>query len=70
MLQDQGSKCKLCLTDKPLGPRNSFVVDHCHETGKVRGLLCNHCNTGIGKLHDDPELLEKAAAYIKSGGII
>lgn len=70
MLVDQNHKCKLCNTDKPLGPRNTFVVDHCHKTGKVRGLLCNHCNTGLGKLQDDPELLQKAADYVKSGGII
>ncbi|MDF0679191.1 MAG: endonuclease VII domain-containing protein, partial [Nitrosomonas sp.] len=63
MLEDQGHRCKLCGTDEPKGNRNTFVVDHCHLTGKVRGLLCNHCNTGIGKLHDDPELLMKAADY-------
>ncbi len=70
MLKDQNYRCKLCGTDKPLGNRNSFVVDHSHQNGKVRGLLCNHCNTGIGKLGDDPELLQKAADYIKSNGII
>ena len=70
MLINQNYRCKLCNTDEPRGNRGTFVVDHCHDTGKVRGLLCNYCNTGIGKLHDDPELLRKAADYIKSGGII
>jgi len=45
---------------------DSLNVDHDHETGKVRGLLCFRCNTGIGKLYDNPDLLRKAADYLES----
>lgn len=64
-LKQQDYKCAICRTDKPGGRRNTFVVDHCHSSGNVRGLLCNHCNTGIGKLKDSPELLLKAIEYLK-----
>ena len=41
-----------------------LVVDHCHNTGKVRGVLCNNCNSGIGFLKEDLEVLENAHGYI------
>ena len=46
---------------------DSLHVDHDHLTGKVRGLLCYRCNTGIGKLYDNPDLLRKAANYVEFG---
>ena len=65
MLKEQEGKCKICGTDKPTGKWKVFAVDHCHDTGHVRGLLCNECNRGIGLLRDSPELLIKAADYLK-----
>ena len=69
MLEEQGATCKLCGTTNPEG-RGAWHVDHNHETGVVRGLLCHSCNTGIGHLKDDPDLLTKAALYIKKDGDI
>lgn len=70
MLETQQYKCKICLTIDPRGPQNVFVVDHCHKTGLVRGLLCNHCNTALGKFKDSSEILDRALAYVKLCGMI
>jgi hypothetical protein len=64
MLTDQGGRCALCRTDTPRG-MGTFHVDHCHDTGAVRALLCSTCNTGIGHLQHNPDLLIKAAEYIQ-----
>lgn len=65
MLTMQASGCAIC-GEWP-GCR-ALHVDHCHETGDVRGLLCHGCNVGIGHLRDDPGLLERAAQYIRDAG--
>lgn len=69
LLKDQNGVCKLCekpeVTKHQKGKIKDLAVDHCHESGIVRGLLCWVCNTGIGKLQDSPELLRKAADYIE-----
>lgn len=44
--------------------KKGMHVDHCHNTGKIRGLLCHFCNVGIGVFKDDPELLLKARDYL------
>lgn len=64
MLEAQNYRCAICQTDKPTGKWKVFAVDHNHNTGQVRELLCNECNRGIGLLKDDPELLKKAAEYL------
>ena len=70
LLAEQQGRCAICNTDTPTGKWKVFAVDHCHHTGKVRGLLCNECNRGMGLLRDSAELLEKAAAYLRKHKII
>jgi hypothetical protein len=65
MLAGQRVCCKICQRTPEAGDR-ALSVDHCHRTGLVRGLLCGHCNTGLGMFKDDPGFLRRAAAYIES----
>lgn len=60
MEKAQGGACAICLEvpDTPLS------IDHCHSTGVVRGLLCMHCNTSIGRLADDIDRLRRAIRYL------
>jgi hypothetical protein len=63
MLADQDGKCAICWC-KSQGERRRFAVDHCHNSGKVRGLLCDNCNKGIGNLKHSPEILARAITYL------
>ena len=67
MFTSQKGKCKLCNKDLSLLNNNPerAVVDHCHTTGKVRGILCNECNRGLGYFRDNSEALFRASIYIK-----
>ncbi|MDP3987306.1 MAG: endonuclease VII domain-containing protein [Nanoarchaeota archaeon] len=56
---EQKNKCKICRIET-----EKLVVDHCHKTGKIRGLLCSNCNIGIGNLKDDTETLQNAINYL------
>ena len=74
MSREQGDMCSICKKHKddvllPDNPRSGqrtrpFVIDHCHKTNKVRGLLCNKCNTALGLFNDDVELLGIAQEYL------
>ena len=61
----QDGCCAICRTSTPAHPNKHFHVDHDHATGAVRGLLCVLCNTAIGKLNDDPELVARALDYLQ-----
>jgi hypothetical protein len=65
MLLAQGGKCALCTTSEAGGRGNRFHVDHCHERGNVRQLLCNACNHMLGCARDKPDVLRAAAAYLE-----
>ncbi len=59
MISSQKGLCVICLSAP------AAQVDHCHETGKVRGVLCFNCNVGIGLLGDDPGTMRRAIAYLE-----
>jgi len=67
MMADQGSRCAICRNPES-GKRGErgfpLSVDHCHKTGKVRGLLCSKCNLGIGNFNDDIAILEASVKYL------
>ena len=58
--QKQDNKCAICADPDPND------LDHCHATGKIRWLLCRHCNRGLGAFRDNPEWLRKAALMLES----
>lgn len=67
LLTKQGGRCAICRKPpNPQGYRKRLCVDHEHATGRIRGLLCNQCNAGIGQFRDDPEVLRQAAAWLES----
>lgn len=73
IVKSQNNRCAICYNketrldgvSKKVG---RLVIDHCHETNKVRGLLCHLCNTAIGKFKDDPIRMYRAIRYLKLGG--
>ena len=64
LLEAQNHRCAICRRGLAETTR-ALAADHDHTTGRVRGLLCLDCNTGLGKFRDDPALLRNAAAYIE-----
>ena len=68
MLSGQGDGCACCgVTGNKDGAR--LFIDHCHETGTIRGIICRKCNSGIGALGDNVEGLRRALAYLASAEI-
>lgn len=64
MVEAQDGVCAIC--QNPCKTNARLSVDHCHDTGRIRGLLCNQCNQGLGQFQDNPERLRKAAKYLES----
>lgn len=68
MLEAQGGVCAICKKPERhmcYGKVRSLAVDHNHQTGEIRGLLCVYCNTGLGSVHEDVAILEAMVAYLK-----
>jgi hypothetical protein len=61
---EQDERCAICREPFEMGGKTP-PIDHCHTTGRVRGLLCTPCNVGIGGLRDNPEWLRAAAEYVE-----
>lgn len=72
ILKEQNFVCAICEEPEKVihhisGILKSLAVDHCHKTGKIRGLLCQRCNRVLGKIKDRIDLLEKMKAYLNAG---
>ena len=69
LLKSQNGVCAICGQPETLKHQNgriiSLAVDHCHQIGKIRGLLCHKCNSGIGYFNDDPDITERATKYLR-----
>lgn len=63
ILAAQQGRCALCFTEEP-GGSGKWHVDHDHDSGQVRGLLCLRCNVGLGNFRDDADLLWSAIEYL------
>ena len=65
LLAQQGGGCAIC--GKQPERAASLHLDHCHDTGAIRGILCLSCNQGLGKFREDADLLDAAARYLRQG---
>jgi hypothetical protein len=72
MLEKQNGKCAICGTTETKGRKSGrgggadvFAVDHCHDTGDVRGLLCHSCNRAMGLLGDNTQTLQSMIEYLQ-----
>ena len=66
ILREQDGRCKICGSTKPGGKFTRLVVDHDKLTGRVRGLLCDSCNRGIGLLKHDLKVLQASIEYLSA----
>jgi len=65
MVEDRNGLCDGCKEAPASGYNKGLYVDHCHETGKVRGILCQQCNTALGMVRDRVETLHNLIAYLR-----
>lgn len=65
MEEEQGGVCAICGNPETDKRNHRLAVDHCHETDKIRGLLCKSCNIGLGMFKDNTNNLTRAVAYLR-----
>jgi excisionase family DNA binding protein len=65
LYKEQNGVCAICSLPETVANRSTLSIDHSHSTGRVRGLLCNSCNTALGFFKDSEELLENALRYLR-----
>jgi hypothetical protein len=68
MLVEQDHKCAVCGIDAKHSENSRLCVDHDHDTGEVRGLLCKKCNQAIGLLQDNADFCDAAGRYLRLHG--
>jgi len=68
MIKEQSGQCDICGRTIVDGGKKARAphIDHCHKSGKVRALLCIHCNTMLGSAMDNPNVLRRAAKYLET----
>jgi len=59
LVAEQAGRCRICRVSE------ATSLDHCHETGRIRAMLCRACNAGLGFFRDDARLMRAAAAYLR-----
>ena len=67
MYDKQRGCCAICKSRISSSRTQKLYVDHCHQTLRVRGLLCGNCNNGLGQFKDSPRLLQRAINYLSDG---
>lgn len=67
LLERQNHRCAICESRISSSRTSRLFIDHCHTSGRVRGLLCSACNHGLGLFKDSPKLLKKAIQYLVPG---
>ena len=68
LVEKQNNKCSICNKEETIlykGKPKQLCIDHCHKTGKIRGLLCCSCNIGLGKFKDSTRVLNDAIKYLE-----
>lgn len=65
LVAKQEGKCAVCTQPFESGFAQ-HAVDHCHTTGRIRGLLCHRCNLGLGHFSDDPDIMQRAVDYLRA----
>ncbi len=68
LLELQGGVCKICGNLRLASNQDRMGIDHCHKEEKIRGILCNWCNSGLGQFGDNIDLLKKAIEYLENNG--